>query len=151
MSTLSTPDLQWQTRYILLLWLSLICLAPFDLATIGSQENDKNLVTRLIDLSQNGLSSAGKDRDACAILCARVLSRRDVWQTELSPFMIWTITLFSSPNESILLVRGLFDACLILENRIVGYRVEYIRTLGTTNRTLRDPTSNANITSHGLG
>jgi|SRR5579862_1782198 len=106
MSTLSTQNLQWQTRYILLLWLSLICLAPFDLATISSEDNGKDLVTRLIDLSKSGLSSAGKDRDACAILCARVLSRRDVWQTELSPFMTWTVDLFSSSNESILLVKS---------------------------------------------
>jgi len=106
MSTLSTQNLQWQTRYILLLWLSLICLAPFDLATISSEDNGKDLVTRLIDLSKSGLSSAGKDRDACAILCARVLSRKDVWQTELSPFMTWTVDLFSSSNESILLVKS---------------------------------------------
>lgn len=104
LSTLSTPDLQWQTTYILLLWLSLICLAPFDLSTISSQGAERSLVTRLIELSKRGLSSAGKDRDACAILCARILCRRDVWQAELPAFMTWAIDVFSSPEESILLV-----------------------------------------------
>ena len=104
LTSLSTPNLQWQTTYILILWLSLVCLAPFDLVTIESSAQGDNLVTRLLNLAKRGLGSAGKDRDACAILCARVLSRRDVWQQELSPFMDWAVSVFSTSDESTLLV-----------------------------------------------
>lgn len=61
-------------------------------------------MTRLLDIAKRGLGSAGKDRDACAILCARVLSRGDVWTAELQPFMAWAVEIFSSPEDKILLV-----------------------------------------------
>lgn len=104
LSSLSNPTSQWQTTYILILWLSLISLAPFDLTTIESSSSGEKLVTRLLDLAKRGLASAGKDRDACAILCARVLSRRDVWSDELAPFMDWGVSVFSDSNEKVLLV-----------------------------------------------
>ena len=104
LEALSTPNLQWQTTYILLLWLSLICLAPFDLASIESSNGGENLVTRLLNIAKRGLASGGKERDACAILCARVLSRGDVWRVELQPFMTRAIEVFSSPEDNILLV-----------------------------------------------
>ena len=107
LSAISTPNLLWQTKYILLLWLSLICLAPFDLASIESHETTQSLVTRLLKVSEEGLGVAGKERDACAILCARVLSRSDVWRTELHPFMTRAIDVFQSPGDNILLVNTL--------------------------------------------
>jgi tubulin-specific chaperone D len=107
LSAISTPNLLWQTKYILLLWLSLICLAPFDLASIESHETSQSLVTRLLKVSEEGLGVAGKERDACAILCARVLSRSDVWRTELHPFMTRAIDVFQSPGDNILLVNTL--------------------------------------------
>lgn len=106
LEALSFSNLQWQTTYVLLLWLSLICLAPFDLATIESSNGRGSLVTRLLDMAKRGLGSGGKGRDACAILCARVLSRGDVWRVELQPFMVWTIEVFSSPEDNILLVHS---------------------------------------------
>jgi len=109
LKALNTPKLQWQTTYILLLWLSLICLAPFDLASIDSTTGNTSLVKRLIELTKRGLGSAGKERDACAILGARVLSRSDVWQQELPSFMTWAVEIFTSdqdtePNRTLLLV-----------------------------------------------
>jgi tubulin-specific chaperone D len=104
LASVSITNLQWQTTYILLLWLSLICLAPFDLASIESLNDGRRLITRLIDLAKRGLGSGGKERDACAILCARVLSRSDVWRHELGSFMRWAIDIFSSPEQNILLV-----------------------------------------------
>jgi len=72
-------------------------------------------VTRLLDLAKAGLASAGKDRDACAILCARVLSRQDVWSQELAPFMDWGVSVFSDSSEKVLLVLKPYDL-LMKEN-----------------------------------
>lgn len=115
LSSISNPTSQWQTTYILILWLSLICLAPFDLTTIESASSGEKLVTRLLDLAKAGLASAGKDRDACAILCARVLSRQDVWSQELAPFMDWGVSVFSDSSEKVLLVLKPYDL-LMKEN-----------------------------------
>lgn len=61
-------------------------------------------MTRLLDMARRGLGSGGKERDACAILCARVLSRGDVWTAELDSFMSWASETFSSLEQNILLV-----------------------------------------------
>lgn len=39
----------WETRYVLLIWLSLICIIPFDLKTVDSRasENESNKVNWL--------------------------------------------------------------------------------------------------------
>jgi tubulin-specific chaperone D len=113
LTSLSTPNLQWQTTYILILWLSLICLAPFDLASIESSSAGESLVTRLLALAKRGLGSPGKERDASAILCARVLSRGDVWRVELAPFMIWSIHVFSSSEDNVLLVTSCLGSTLM--------------------------------------
>jgi hypothetical protein len=95
--------LQWQTKYILLLWLSLIVLAPFDLERIQSS-TEEGLVQRLLDLAKGELASPGKERDACAILCARVLSRRDVWRAELPQFMNWAVEEFENEGNLLLVL-----------------------------------------------
>lgn len=123
LGSLSTPKLQWQTTYILLLWLSLICLAPFDLASVESLDGRESLVTRLLDMSKQGLKSAGKERDACAILCARVLSRGDVWRTELGPFILWAIEVFTSSEDNVFLV-FLLSSFLIVENWIIIHHLK---------------------------
>jgi hypothetical protein len=119
LASLSTPNLQWQTTYILILWLSLICLAPFDLASIESSSAGENLVTRLLVLVKQGLRSPGKERDASAILGARVLSRGDVWRIELAPFMTWTIDVFSSTEDNILLVTACLGVNVDVENGFI--------------------------------
>jgi hypothetical protein len=107
LNALNTTNLQWQTTYVLLLWLSLICLAPFDLATIESAAGGESLAKKLIDLAKRGLSSSGKERDACAIFGARVLSRADVWREELPQFMAWATDIFTLRDENRLLVGDL--------------------------------------------
>jgi hypothetical protein len=146
LSSLSSSNLQWQSTYILLLWLSLICLAPFDLATIESSNGGESLVSRLIHLAKQRLNSGGKERDACAILCARVLSRRDVWQYELSPFMNWAIEIFSTPEDDILLVQSAV-ILLTLENGTFIYDFQHSRTFRQSCRTIHHPAIYGNSSS----
>lgn len=94
----------WQTRYVLFLWLSIIALIPFDLATVDSTlaqnittsdsksnpQTDKEgqagvshawnkpgtgLVGRMVGLAVQYLSDAGPAREAAAIFLSRLLSR----------------------------------------------------------------------------
>ena len=43
----------WHARYIMLLWLSLICLLPFDLAVLdsGGEESDAHKILRVAKVS----------------------------------------------------------------------------------------------------
>lgn len=147
--SLSTPNLLWQTRYVLLLWLSLICLAPFDLVSIQSSTDGQNLVTRLIDLAKQGLRSAGNDRDASAVLCARILSRGDVWRSELQPFMAWAIDVFSSDRDEVLLVYASFSN-LIIENRSLGCDLKCTHAFRKNHRSIYYPAVDGNPSPRGI-
>ncbi|KFY36565.1 hypothetical protein V495_07782 [Pseudogymnoascus sp. VKM F-4514 (FW-929)] len=84
----------WEERYICLLWLSHLLLAPFDLSTISSAGTGRvkkpeiaNLVwpeklpsvaARVIPLAIKYLGAAGKERDAAKALLVRISMRRDM-------------------------------------------------------------------------
>lgn len=87
----------WEERYVVLLWLSHLMLAPFDLSTISSHEaaddDDEELAripglrwpaglpgitTRILPLAVKYLASPGKERDASKALLVRMAMRRDM-------------------------------------------------------------------------
>ncbi|KAF9354091.1 hypothetical protein BGX26_008096 [Mortierella sp. AD094] len=93
----------WETRYVLLIWLSLMCMIPFDLKSIDSQaskDNDRiTLVDQMIETSKVYLDRAGKDRDAASLFLARLLTRKDTCILYLPEFIDWSKkTLSSNPN-----------------------------------------------------
>ncbi|KAH7328316.1 tubulin folding cofactor D C terminal-domain-containing protein [Stachybotrys elegans] len=84
----------WQQRYVVLLWLAHLLLAPFDLSTISSvdledlsrpdipglhwPENLPGLAIRVIPLAIKYLATSGKERDAAKALLVRLSMRRDM-------------------------------------------------------------------------
>ncbi|KAL2024589.1 hypothetical protein VTK56DRAFT_7632 [Thermocarpiscus australiensis] len=105
----------WEERYVVLLWLSHLMLAPFDLATISSQEvEDDELVripgfkwpaglpgitTRILPLAIKYLSSPGKERDASKALLVRISMRRDMQQLGVLDALVhWALSALR-PND----------------------------------------------------
>jgi hypothetical protein len=99
----------WEERYVVLLWLSHLMLAPFDLSTISSQEfEDDELVripgfqwpsglpgitTRILPLAVKYLSSPGKERDASKALLVRISMRRDMQQLRVLDALVhWSLS-----------------------------------------------------------
>jgi len=68
----------WEIPYILVLWLSIIVLVPFDLTTIDSQKNQEILVQRIMNIGKQYAESPGKLRDGAAVLLAKLITRPDV-------------------------------------------------------------------------
>ena len=68
----------WETRYVLLLWLSILVMVPFGLNTVDSATSGSNLIERIVDVCKNCLGEAAKTRDAAAYLLARLLTRPDM-------------------------------------------------------------------------
>lgn len=84
----------WEERYICLLWLAHLLLAPFDLSTISSAgtgsvkrpeianlvwpEKLPSVAARVIPLAIKYLGAAGKERDAAKALLVRISMRRDM-------------------------------------------------------------------------
>ncbi|KID92154.1 beta-tubulin cofactor d [Metarhizium guizhouense ARSEF 977] len=91
-----THGWEWEQRYVVLLWLSHLLLAPFDLSTISTldmeesavapipglewPENLPGITIRVIPLAIKYLSSPGKEKDAAKALLVRVAKRRDMQQ-----------------------------------------------------------------------
>lgn len=90
----------WEQRYVVLLWLSHLLLAPFDLATISSVDAEQQaavaavealalpdklpaIALRLLPLAVKYLVSPGKEQDAAAALLVRLAMRRDLQQLGL--------------------------------------------------------------------
>jgi hypothetical protein len=59
-------EASWHTRYVLLLWLSLVVMLPFKL---------DEAVPNIKDIGGRYLKAAGKERDAASIVLARLFSR----------------------------------------------------------------------------
>ncbi|KAF7562487.1 hypothetical protein G7046_g1632 [Stylonectria norvegica] len=99
----------WEERYIVLLWLSHLLLAPFDLSTISSVDlqdittpdipglnwpaNLPAITVRMIPLAIKYLSAPGKERDAAKLLLVRMATRRDMQQLGVLECLVhWSLT-----------------------------------------------------------
>ncbi|NXD41875.1 TBCD protein, partial [Copsychus sechellarum] len=110
----------WETRYMLLLWLSMICLIPFDLARF-----DGNLVSlegqarqptmdRILEIAKCYLVVSDKARDAAAVLVSKFIVRPDVRQSRMADFLDWVLSMLSKSSsqtmEGTVIVNGMLQA-----------------------------------------
>ncbi|XP_056143333.1 tubulin-specific chaperone D isoform X2 [Lampris incognitus] len=95
----------WETRYILLLWLSMTCLIPFDLSCLdGNLESDtaqarESIMDRILDIAKSYLTVSDKSRDAASVLVSKFMTRADVKQKYLGDFLDWSLTTVSQTND----------------------------------------------------
>jgi len=110
----------WEERYVVLLWLSHLMFAPFDLASISSTdvEDDEGLppipgfvwpspgnlpgiAIRIIPLAIKYLSSPGKERDAAKALLVRISMRKDMQQLGVLDALVkWALAALQSEDGS---------------------------------------------------
>jgi hypothetical protein len=88
----STGD--WETKCTLLLWLSILVLIPFDMASVDTamveprasnagreEEQTPPLVQRMVKLCTEHLSNPGPTREMTGVLLSRLLTRPDMQGT----------------------------------------------------------------------
>ncbi|KAI1133594.1 tubulin folding cofactor D C terminal-domain-containing protein, partial [Nemania abortiva] len=110
----------WHERYVVLIWLSQLFFAPFDLSTISSGDADEfeppslpgfqwppqvpRITLRVIPLATRFLASPGKERDGAKALLVRLAMRRDMQEMGiLSALVHWALsTLKSMPDATAL-------------------------------------------------
>ncbi|NXJ76277.1 TBCD protein, partial [Trogon melanurus] len=110
----------WETRYMLLLWLSMICLIPFDLARFdgnsGSEEGHARVPTmdRILKIAECYLVVSDKARDAAAVLVSKFIVRPDVRQKRMADFLDWTLSVLSKSSfqsmEGTVVINGMLQA-----------------------------------------
>jgi tubulin-specific chaperone D len=85
----------WEVRFAVLLWLSVLVLIPFDLASVDSDDGARGgLVARTVAICRKFLDDAGRQRDVAAGLAARVLTRPDCEKQSLVDFVRWALDAF---------------------------------------------------------
>lgn len=62
----------------MLLWMSLICMLPFDLAQFDEPDSIGKAARDLEEIAKSHLSKAGMEREGAAIMLARLYSRYDL-------------------------------------------------------------------------
>ncbi|KAI3341920.1 tubulin folding cofactor D C terminal-domain-containing protein [Ustulina deusta] len=107
----------WHERYVVLVWLSQLFFAPFDLATISSGDADEfeqpalpgfqwpqqvpRITLRVIPLATRYLASPGKERDGAKALLVRLAMRRDMQEMGvLSALVKWALSTLKSTKDA---------------------------------------------------
>ncbi|XP_064631800.1 tubulin-specific chaperone D-like isoform X2 [Lineus longissimus] len=86
----------WETRYMLLLWLSIVSMIPFDMVRLDSNAKSESgevvrepIMDRIFNAGKMYLFAFDKSRDAAAYLVAKFLTRPDVKKMKMASFMDW--------------------------------------------------------------
>ncbi|KAJ2516371.1 hypothetical protein H4217_004630, partial [Coemansia sp. RSA 1939] len=109
-SSVDAGEPSWTTKYILLIWLSLLAMVPFDMDSIDSglsslpplnlstinssgriNASASTLIARWIELGKLHLNKSGCEMEGSAVMLARLLSRRDTLEKEQPEFISWAI------------------------------------------------------------
>ncbi|KAJ7989966.1 hypothetical protein DPEC_G00309950 [Dallia pectoralis] len=95
----------WETRYMLLLWLSMTCLIPFDLSRLdGHLTSDPSqarepIMDRILVVAKSYLMVSDKSRDAASVLVSKFVTRPDVKLRRLADFLDWSLTSISQADD----------------------------------------------------
>ncbi|XP_053684811.1 tubulin-specific chaperone D [Sabethes cyaneus] len=79
----------WETRFLCLLWLSLLVLNPFDLSRLDSDDGGKGTMERIYEVCRVNCLKEDTCTPIAAYLTAKFLIRNDVKKVYLSAFLDW--------------------------------------------------------------
>ncbi|CAA6656204.1 unnamed protein product [Spirodela intermedia] len=100
---------EMETKCVMLLWLYILVLIPFDISSIDTSIGDSNylgglepppLVLRLLGFSKDYLSSAGPMRKISCLLLARLITRPDM-ASAFHSFIEWGNQVFVSVRDEV--------------------------------------------------
>ena len=76
---LQVQSYEWYLHYVMLLWLSMVVIVPFDLETIDStKDGEESLLNKIMSFCEGFLNSTGINRQAASLVLAKILTRPDV-------------------------------------------------------------------------
>lgn len=101
---------EMETKCVILLWLSILVLVPFDISSVdtsiaNTHSVDANatppLVSRILEISKEYLSNAGPMQTIAGLLLSKLLTRPDMSPAYTS-FIEWTHEVLSSATEDVI-------------------------------------------------
>ena len=88
----------WETRYVLLLWMSMLVLIPFDMARFDSGQEKLPLMERILNVIKRYLGVTSRCQDAAAFLASRFLTRPEIVRLHLPAFLDWAMAEVTDPG-----------------------------------------------------
>ncbi|XP_068671771.1 tubulin-specific chaperone D-like isoform X2 [Montipora foliosa] len=116
----------WEARYVLLLWLSIVCMIPFDMARFdglnkevaSGLERRRPVVERILETAKAYLAVTDKSRDAAALVISKFVTRPDVKKERLAEYLDWSLVNMENANEEtmkgVLLLTGILTTLALL-------------------------------------
>ncbi|KAL6565863.1 hypothetical protein OROHE_004918 [Orobanche hederae] len=101
---------EMETKCIILLWLSILVLIPFDISSVdtsiangyyGEKDDPPPLVLRILESCKGYLSNAGPMRTIAGLLLSRLLTRPDMLKAFTS-FINWAHEIISSVEDNVI-------------------------------------------------
>lgn len=128
---------EWWISYVLILWLSIIVLVPFDIDTIDSKREGETdrvvLVKRIINICKGYISNSGKIREATAVLLAKLVTRPDVikqgYTDEVLQMLASEYTRCKNDGTQMFLVSGVLST--LTEIFKAGHREDLLPRINT--------------------
>ncbi|KAM9783426.1 tubulin-specific chaperone D isoform 1-T8 [Syngnathus typhle] len=107
-----TDTQTWSTRYILLLWLSMTCLTPFDLSRLEDGRAREPIMERILAIAKSYLGVSDNCRLAASVLVSKFMTRPDVLKKHLGGFLDWSLNTIEQNNDQSLDAIRLLDGAL---------------------------------------
>ena len=99
-----TDHERWPTRYVLLLWLSILARVPFDLNTIdssgGGVGEEGSLAKSIIELCRSYLADSGLAMKGASVCIAQLLTRPDMESVHIGEFFQWANEVLDTTTAS---------------------------------------------------
>ncbi|KAG2010206.1 TBCD protein [Coprinopsis cinerea AmutBmut pab1-1] len=94
---------QWALRYVVLLWLSIVCMIPFDLSQLDEPGSIGKVADTVEDLGKKYLDRAGLEKEGAALLLSRLYMRKDT-ASRFPAFVKWSTEVFQKQNEGFIMI-----------------------------------------------
>ncbi|KAI0283960.1 TBCD protein [Russula aff. rugulosa BPL654] len=105
----------WSTQHVALLWISLICMIPFDLAQFDEAGREGQTAAIIEAIAKQSLTSSGIVRDSAAILLSRLYVRKDVLP-RLPAFLDWAKTCAKEQKDIFEYLGVYHTLCQVIKN-----------------------------------
>lgn len=121
---------------MLCLWLSIIVLVPFDIATMDSKkagDQYETLVKRILNIGHDFITTTGKIRDFAAIMVSKLLTRPDVIKLGVTESYLTKLATsfseFKEDTDQMFAVTGILQT--LVEVFKIGHREDFLGLVNT--------------------
>lgn len=108
----------WETRYMLLLWLSMICLIPFDMVRFDTPNSDgseskQSVTSRILDFGKLYLTTSSDNcQEASVLLLSKFITRPDISKVHMAGFVKWCLLKITSSDPELMVGLTQIKGCL---------------------------------------